>query len=459
MRAIVIAGTHSGVGKTSISVGIMAALTRRGLKVQPFKVGPDFIDPGHHQRATGRVSRNLDGWMLSREFNVANFWRHAADADIALIEGVMGLFDGYHGKSESGSTAEVAKWLGAPVLLVLDAWALSRSAAALIQGYKNFDPDLNVAGVVFNKIAGSAHLDWLRQAVAPCCSVAILGGIPKVKEVEVPERHLGLLMSYEDRLTTRYVEKLADLVEANLNLDEILRIAECGLPAAKWIGKGQSGITTPESRAVRFGVARDAAFCFYYQDNLDLLQETGAEIVEFSPLRDRRLPGHLDALYLGGGYPELYAEQLSENRPLLAEVRAFSKKGGIVYGECGGLMYLSQGIEDSSGRRFPLCGVFPFWTRMSPQLKLAYAEVEVAPGNALFPAGRRIRGHVFHFSELTGPPQVKRTYHVKTFSQSFSEGFQLKNTLASYLHLHFGSNPEFARNLVRRSYDSNRRLR
>src|SRR3989441_4705345 len=192
--AIVIAGTHSGVGKTSISIGIMRALTRRGLKVQPFKVGPDFIDPGHHRRSAGRVSRNLDGWMLSQEFNVENFRRRLADADIAVIEGVMGLFDGYDGRSESGSTAEMAKWLGACVILVLDAWSLARSAAALIQGYVNFDPDLDVAGVIFNKIAGRSHLDWLKQAVEPSCSVAILGGFPKAKDVEVPERHLGLLM-------------------------------------------------------------------------------------------------------------------------------------------------------------------------------------------------------------------------------------------------------------------------
>lgn len=456
MRGVVIAGTHSGVGKTSVSVGIMRALTRRGLKVQPYKVGPDFIDPGHHRRATGRISRNLDGWMLSREFNLANFHRHAAGADIAVIEGVMGLFDGYDGKSESGSTAEVAKWLGAPVVLVVDAWSLSRSAAALIQGYKNFDPALNVAGVIFNKIAGPSHLDWLRQAVAPSCSVAILGGIPKTKEVEIPERHLGLLMSYEDKLSERYVETLADLVETHLDLDEILRVATL---ATETEG-AKSDPRQPGGKAsARIALARDAAFCFYYQDNLDLLTEAGAEVVEFSPISDSALPQGVHAIYLGGGYPELYGDQLARNHTLLDQVRDFSARGGVIYGECGGLMYLSQGIEDPNGRRFPLCGIFPFWTRMVSQLKLAYAEIQTAPHSALFPPEQRIRGHLFHFSEIVDPPELDRSYQVATFSHNFREGFQVGNTLASYIHVHFGSNPEFAKSLVRRCRETNRDLR
>ncbi|MDA2929946.1 cobyrinate a,c-diamide synthase [Acidobacteria bacterium AH-259-O06] len=466
-HAFVIAGTHSGVGKTSVSIGIMRALTRRGFKVQPFKVGPDFIDPGHHRRATGQISRNLDGWMLSQEFNVASFQRHLAGADVGVIEGVMGLFDGYDGQSESGSTAQIAKWLGLPVILVLDAWSLGRSAAALIQGYESFDPDLNVAGVIFNKIAGGSHLDWLRQAVESSCQAAILGGIPKVKEVEVPERHLGLLMSYEDKLPSDYIEELADLISEHLDLKKLLSLSE--LPHSAFAtaftneSEGRStkphGSPPPFRLTARIGVARDEAFCFYYEDNLDVMREAGAEIVAFSPLSDSRFPADLDALYLGGGYPELYAKKLAGNNALLEKIRQFSNRGGIVYGECGGLMYLSQGIEDLSGNRFPLCGVFPFWTRMVSKLKLAYAEIQTTPGSVLFPPNQKVRGHLFHFSEMVQPPDLNCGYQVKTFSHQFEEGFQVKKTLVSYIHLHFGSNPQFARTLLSRCHDTNRRLR
>lgn len=444
-RAVMIAGTHSGVGKTSVSVGIMAALARRGLKVQPFKVGPDFIDPGHHRRAAGRVSRNLDGWMLPREYNVACFRRHSADADVAVVEGVMGLFDGYDGRSEAGSSAQIAKWLGAPVVLVVDAWALSRSAAALVGGYRSFDPQIRLGGVVFNKIGGPEHLEWLRQAVEGSVEIAILGGIPRDKDVEVPERHLGLLMAEEDRFPGTYLSKLADLVETHLDLDRLLALSVIDEPQAAALA---STPAAPPGPRPRIGVARDAAFCFYYADNLELLADAGAEIVEFSPLRDR-LPSRLDGLYLGGGYPELYASGLAANRRLIVEVRDFATAGGSVYGECGGLMYLSQGIEDAQGRRFPLCGVFPFWTRMVPKLKLAYAEVRTRPGSAVFPPQETARGHVFHFSEIVGEPGADFAYEVETYDGKIvPEGFQVGRTLASYVHLHFGSNPGFARHLV-----------
>lgn len=442
MKAIVIAGTHSGVGKTSIAVGVMVALRRRGLSVQPFKVGPDFIDPGHHRRATGRVSRNLDGWMLSRQYNVETFRCHTANADIAVVEGVMGLFDGYDGKSESGSTAEMAKWIGAPVLLVVDAWALSRSAAAMLQGYESFDPSLNVAGVVFNKIGGTAHLEWLRQAVEPVCRSLVIGGIPKDPAVTIPERHLGLWMADEDRLSGKYVSRLADLVETHLNLEKVLALAEIDT------GSVAAARRRPAASGVRIGVARDEAFCFYYRDNLDLLEDFGAEIVEFSPLR-HGLPPNLGGIYLGGGYPELYGEALSNNRRLLAQIRDFAARGGVVYGECGGLMYLSRGIISANSRRFELCGLFPFWTKMVPTLKLNYAEVRTLAASRLFPPQQIIRGHIFHFSEMIQEGSAERCYQVRTYGCSdLPEGFQIGNQLASYVHLHFGSNPEFARHFV-----------
>jgi cobyrinic acid a,c-diamide synthase len=442
MKAFAVAGTHSGVGKTSVSVGLMAALTRRGLAVQPFKVGPDFIDPAHHAMAARRISRNLDGWMLSRESNAEIFARNAAGTDVSIIEGVMGLFDGCDGRSEQGSTAQVAKWLGAPVVLVVDAWALSRSAAAVVKGYSEFDPGLRLAGVLFNRVASAAHLQWLTDAVRSTTAVEVLGGIPNDPKTHLPERHLGLVMPDQER-TADWVERMADLAEKSVDLDRLLSLADVPPTGAAPVG---STIDAPPPRA-RIGVARDEAFCFYYQDNLDLLRLNGAELVEFSALRDE-LPADLDGLYMGGGYPELLASELSANRPLLEGVRQFAASGHPIYAECGGLMYLSQGIEDAEGTRHSLCGLFPFWTRLTAKLALAYAEVRTI-SHGIFPSKQTARGHVFHYSEIVGETPASRCYLVKPWpGDAFEEGFRTQNALASYVHLHFMSNPSLAESFV-----------
>ena len=352
-RGLVIAGTQSGVGKTTLTLGLLYALARRGLTVQPFKVGPDFIDPGHHTRAAGRVCRNLDGWMLSREANLALFRRQARGADVAVVEGVMGLFDGYDGASEAGSTAQMAKWLGLPVLLVVDARAMARSAAALVHGFASFDPALSLAGVVFNRIGSPAHLEYLQQALTSLPGVRCFGGLPRDQELAIPERHLGLATAEDHPLDDSYLARLADRLEAHLDLPGLL----AALPP----------LTLPEEPAqaaspplVRLGVARDRAFCFYYPENLELLASFGAELVPFSPLEDRELPAGLDGIYLGGGYPELYAGQLAANEPLRQALKAGAAGGLPIYAECGGLMYLAREIRDLEGRVHPMAGVFPF---------------------------------------------------------------------------------------------------
>ncbi|OGI31325.1 MAG: hypothetical protein A2287_02710 [Candidatus Melainabacteria bacterium RIFOXYA12_FULL_32_12] len=440
--ALIIAGMHSGAGKTSLTIGIIAALTKRGYKVQPFKVGPDFIDPGHHTKSSGRISRNLDGWMLSHNTNREIFARNSYDADIAVIEGVAGLFDGYDGISESGSTAEIAKILDVPVILVTDAQALSRSIGAVVKGYDTFDPDLKLAGVIFNKISGSRHLKMLSSAVENSSSVKIIGGIPQDKQVFVQERHLGLHMAREDKLLDDYINKLAQLAEDHLNLDELIKLANSSIERAQ---------TEPRriyDNKVRIGVARDEAFCFYYQDNLDLLKEYGAQIIEFSPIRDN-LPENLDGIYFGGGYPELYAEQLSKNKAILEDIYNFSQNGGVIYGECGGLMYLSEGVEGFNGEFYPLCSILPFKTRMTGKVKLSYTEVYPENQIKFFPNDSVIRGHLFHYSEIIESRNTETFYNVKTFtSGKIPEGYMINNTLASYIHLHFWSNPEFARSFV-----------
>jgi cobyrinic acid a,c-diamide synthase len=442
------------VGKTTVTLGLLYALARRGLSVQPFKVGPDFIDPGHHTRAAGRVCRNLDGWMLSQEANLALFRRQARGTDVAVVEGVMGLFDGYDGASEAGSTAQMAKWLGLPVLLVVDARAMARSAAALVHGFASFDPALSLAGVVFNRVGSPTHLEYLQQALTSLPGVRCFGGLPRDQELAIPERHLGLATAEDHPLDEAYLGRLADRLETHLDLPGLLAaLPQLALP--------EEPALSASPPLVRLGVARDRAFCFYYPENLELLASFGAELVPFSPLTDRELPAGLDGIYLGGGYPELYAGQLAANEALRQALQQDAARGLPIYAECGGLMYLSREILDLEGRVHPMAGVFPFAVRMLPRLKaLGYREVTLAADSLLGPAGTTARGHEFHYSEIVGEPiGVPRLYRLtpRRGGAAVNEGYSANNVLASYVHLHFGSNPEVARRLVAscRAYKEN----
>ena len=320
--------------------------------------------------------------------------------DIGLVEGMMGAFDGYGGKTEAGSTAEMAKWLGLPVILLVDASAMARSVAALVYGFQHFDPELRLAGVIFNRIGGPGHLDYLREALEDNVDVPVLGGLPEQTELRIPERHLGLRTAEEQPLSPAYIERLAGLIEDHIDLERLLQDCCCSPPARSVFGLQWQRQTQPR---VRFGVARDEAFCFYYPDNLELLAQAGAELVFFSPLRDRHLPPHVQGLYFGGGYPELHAARLAANASLRREVRDFIEGRGVVYAECGGLMYLADAIRDGQGRRFPMVGIYPTTVRLLPQLSaLGYVEVSLTAGHGLFPAGT-VRGHEFHYSELEEP--------------------------------------------------------
>ena len=451
MHGFVIAGTQSGVGKTTLTLGLLAALRKRGLSVQPFKIGPDFIDPGHHTAVAGVPSRNLDGWMLSRAYNTAVFNRSLHGPDVGVVEGMMGLFDGYDGKSEAGSTAEMAKWLGLPVLLVVDVSAMARSVAAVIHGFQHFDPALNVAGVIFNKISGPGHLTYLEEAVRDVPNITVLGGLPADETSTLPERHLGLVTREEKQLSAGQIDHLAGVLEDHLDLSSLLRL--CALPQPPTPNLQAHRAPLPDS-PVRFGIAWDEAFCFYYPDNLELLEQAGATLVFFSPLHDPHLPPNLHGLYLGGGYPEVHARTLAANTSMRQEMKDFIQDGKTVYAECGGFMYLTQGIRDVEGHDFPMVGVYPTVVRMRSRLSaLGYAEVAITPTNDLFPA-LRVRGHEFHYSELMPDLAVKQTrtlYQVRqhTAEAIRPEGYVYKRCLASYIHLHFGSNPTFARQLVR----------
>jgi cobyrinic acid a,c-diamide synthase len=454
IKGFVVAGTTSGSGKTTIALGFMAALSRRGFRVAPFKVGPDFIDPGHHTRIAGTVSRNIDGWMLSEKYNINCFARHTKTADVAVIEGVMGLFDGRDGKSEAGSTAEMAKKLKLPVLLVVNARSMARSAAALVQGFENFDRELSFAGVIFNNVGSDRHLQYLNEALHNHVRMPIIGGIPRYDNVTIPERHLGLITDAEHTLTEDRISLLAALVEDNIDLDAFLfGLNENSVNRDFPISMNLNGdMDRRSSEAVRIGVAQDNAFCFYYQDNLDLLTEAGGQIVYFSPLKDTSLPPELDGLYLGGGYPELFTSQLAQNHQLRDGIKRLSEAGMPIYGECGGMMYLGRAISDLDGVRYPMTACFPLETRMLPRLKsLGYREVRLVKDNLLGKSGDAIRGHEFHYSEINSEPDgTDKVYSVsgRGAGNHYLEGYRIKNTLGSYVHLHFGSCPSVCTTFV-----------
>ena len=374
--ALLIAGTHSGCGKTTLTLGVMAALARRGLTVQPFKCGPDFIDPSLHRMVTGRISRNLDVRMCGADFVRRSFHRNGAGCDCAVVEGVMGLFDG-----AEGSAAHLAKTLHLPVVLVIDVRSAAESVAAVAHGFATLDPDLRLAGIICNRVGSDKHRQMITEAIETHCDLPLIGFLPRNEAVSIPSRHLGLHMGEEHPLQGQGLKQLIKLIEHHLDLDRLLAIA-AQRPTTAEPG---AAFLVPKGSPVRIGVARDAAFCFYYEDNLDLLREAGAELVFFSPLSDIELPPELGGLYLGGGYPELHAPALSNNSALREAIRCFAEKGRPIYAECGGFMYLCQSITDQADARFPMVGLFPFSARMQPRLRsLGYRQ---PPGRAGLPPG------------------------------------------------------------------------
>ena len=442
---LIIAGPASGVGKTTVALGLMAALSRRGLAVQPFKCGPDFIDAGLHQVACGRRSRNLDLWMLPPAANLALFERHAGGCDLAVVEGMMGLFDGA-GPGAEASTAGLAKLLGLPVVLVVDGSRMAGSVAALAHGFASFDPAVRVAGVIFNQLGGEGHYRLLRASLEDAGGVAALGYLPADPELHIPERHLGLRTAAEGALRPDAVDRLVAQVEEGVNLGRVLEIAadaDDGAPAPQ---RPADPAVPPAAARPRIAVARDEAFCFYYEDNLDALRDAGAELAFFSPLRDAALPACTRAVYLGGGYPELYARQLENNQSMRAAVRAAAAAGVPIYAECGGLMYLGRELRTPEGG-FAMADVLPVATALSEGLVgFGYREVRLLEDGILGPAGTVARGHSFHYSRIEeAPAELAAAYGTQREAR---EGFRLGSVQASYIHLHFGSNPVLAANLV-----------
>lgn len=448
MRGFLIAGTASGVGKTTVTLALLASMRRRHLVVQPFKGGPDFLDTGHQTRIAGRTARNIDTWMLSIDANQDVLREAARGAQAVIVEGMMGLFDGKDGGTQRGSSAEIAKLFKLPVVLVLDAAKTSQSIAATVLGFELFDPALKLAGVILNRVASERHFAMLRESIVSSCRTPVLGWLPQEPSIAISERHLGLRTSdehYGDGGEHK-IERLSALAEKHLDLDTLLSL-DCGFD----FEQDQPTSYVPETPGLRIGVAKDNAFSFYYEDNLDLLRKNGAETVSFSPIHDASLPEDLDALYLGGGYPELYARELSTNEPMLKSVRGFASSGRPVYAECGGMIYLSKSITTTDGAVFEFAGVLPFSTEMTNKaVQFGYVTVELTRDCLLGAAGTVVRGHSFHYSRITEAPDTKTCYRVQysLSKREENEGYLVSNVLASYIHIHFRTSPRLAYHFV-----------
>lgn len=454
---MVIAGTESGVGKTTVTLGLMAALRRRGLRVGPYKVGPDYIDPGFHTFAAGRVSRNLDLWLLPEETMLALFVRHSAGSDLAVIEGVMGLYDGV-GTQSQYSTAHIAKTLHAPVVLVIDGSGVAASAAAKVLGYRMYDPEVQLAGVIVNRVGGEAHYQLLREAIERDTGVRCYGYLTRNDQIQLKSRHLGLIPGIETGALERKLGELAGLVERSMDLDGLLQLAKEAVPIAaapvvpaveRWKGEmARNG--TAGRECLRIGVAYDEAFHFYYQDNLDLLEELGAALVRFSPLRDRTIPADIDGLYIGGGFPEVFAAELEANSTMRHSLASAIRGDLPAYAECGGLMYLCRAIRTLDGSSYEMVDVIPAVAEMTGTLQ-RFGYVHVTMGENLFHLqGTTVPGHEFHYSRLVSGQLLSESYSVLKRGWSWSCGIKTGQLLAGYPHLHFYSNPDLAGAFVQR---------
>ncbi|MEU1293921.1 cobyrinate a,c-diamide synthase [Streptomyces sp. NPDC005840] len=461
---LVVAAPSSGSGKTTVATGLMAAFAARGLAVSPHKVGPDYIDPGYHALATGRTGRNLDAYLCGPELLGPLFAHGARGCDIAVVEGVMGLFDGAAGEGELASTAQVAKVLRAPVVLVVDASSQSRSVAALVHGFTTWDPEVRIGGVILNKVASDRHEALLREAL-DSVGVPVLGVLRRAAQVETPSRHLGLVPVAERGRDARdAVAAMGAAVAAGCDLEALLRLARgaAPLPGAPWDpgtalgraedggpGSGQPRPAVPggadaDAGPVRVAVAGGAAFTFSYAEHPELLAAAGAEVVVFDPLRDEALPEGTRGLVLGGGFPEVYGAELSANEGLRADVAALAARGGPLAAECAGLLYLCRELDG-----LPMCGVLDASARMSGRLTLGYRDAVAVSDSVLAAAGTRMRGHEFHRTVVEPGAGASPAWGVRTPARRV-EGFVQDSVHASYLHTHWASEPGAARRFVER---------
>lgn len=449
---ILFAAPHGRSGKTTVVFSLIAALKKRGLKLQVFKKGPDYIDPSWHSVASESPCRNLDPFMMKSEDIIKSVAKHSKNRDLTIIEGAMGLFDGLEADG-TGSTADLAKQTKTPVILVVSTERMTRSVAALVNGFVNFDKDLYVAGVILNKVAHGRHEQKLREAIEQHCQIPVVGIVPKRAWLKLPDRHLGLVPSGESSEIGELINKAIPLIEDHIDLDKLLNIAS----QAPDLPEANVEITKQKDITVKIGVIRDVAFSFYYQENIEALENFGAQIINIDSLKDQFLPD-IDALYIGGGFPEMFATEISSNSALLNNIREKIEQGLPVYAECGGLMYLTRAISIDEVK-YPMINVFQCEAEFGnkPQAH-GYVKMRVQEGNPFFPAGTLLIGHKFHHSKVVNinDDKIKYTAQMERGAgiKNELEGLTYKNTFATYTHLHAISTPEWAQAFVNKAYDN-----
>lgn len=454
---LVIAGTGSGSGKTTVTLGLMQAFARQGLTVQGFKCGPDYIDPAYHSAVTGRPSRNLDSWMTSSAYLQEYFLRASADADLSVIEGVMGLYDGKDDTALTGSTAEIALLTDSPVVLVVDVRSMGRSAAAIVLGFMQLEPQVRIAAVIVNRCGSVGHYRMVKAAIEAACGIPVIGWLPRDGGLVVPERHLGLLPAVERGELAPLFGHCADVLAQGTDLERLLELAAAApaLPyppeAGPAVGLALPEAVEPAAPAPVIAVARDAAFNFYYADNLELLTRAGARLVAFSPLSGEGIPPEADGIYLGGGFPEEFAAEIAANSLFLSGLRSAAAAGMPLYAECGGYMVLARSLTDRAGAVHEMAGILPAHTRMlDRRAALGYREVTALQDSLLLKRGERLRGHEFHYSVMNyveGEPQAF-AYESKGRAGNQPEGYISGNIMAAYAHIHLASCPSAAGRLV-----------
>jgi cobyrinic acid a,c-diamide synthase len=447
---VVIASPHSGAGKTTVAVGLMNAFASRGLRVQPFKVGPDFIDPSYHTAATRVYSKNLDTWLTSPEAVREIFVKSSPTCDLAIIEGVMGLFDGAKSSDDFASTAEISRILNAPVILVIDVSRMAGSSAALVHGFKTYDQTLKLNGVVLNHVKSQKHTDLTKEAIEKV-GVRVVGALPETPSISMPSRHLGLIPALERNGLADFLAELGQFIEKHLDLDRIFEIAK-DADELETETEADTQQPTGAKAKTRVGIAYDEAFNFYYRDNIELLEANGAMVVPFSLIHDSSLPSNLDGIFLGGGFPEAYAKQLEENEGMRESVKKAVEDDMPVYAECGGLMYLVESMLDLNGCRRRMVGILNGRTVMGVKLEsLNYSTAHVIHKNLLTDVGFTLRGHEFHYSKIEDvPADAKFAYEMK-IGKGISgrrDGWMEHSLLASYMHIHFAYDPKIAESFV-----------
>ncbi|MDN4525961.1 cobyrinate a,c-diamide synthase [Fictibacillus fluitans] len=451
-RRIVIAGTGSGVGKTTLTIGLMSALQQRGYKVQGFKCGPDYIDPTYHTAVTGRVSRNLDGWMLTENVVKEVFKRGSQGADVSIIEGVMGFYDGKDPRSNRGSTAEIGMITESPVLLVVNCASMARSAAAIVKGFQMLSEGPNIVGVIVNQVGSKGHFELVKTGIEQECDVPVIGYLERNEELYIPERHLGLIPSIERGDLDPFFQKLGELVEATIDLDQLLKVSEA--PPIE-VDPSNSIFQKRDTEPVKIAVAKDAAFNFYYQENLDLLEAYGAELHFFSPLKGETLPDDAQGLYLGGGFPEEFAQELAEQTAVRTSVQEAIKRGVPTLAECGGFMYLAEELQTSGGEVHKMAGIIPGRAVMHNKLvELGYREIKGKPGNYLLKEKDAARGHEFHYSTFQAEGVIPVAFETKGMRGVKDEGYMKGNLIAGYTHFHFASCPEMVENWIKQCQEN-----